>query len=90
VNPADLIFSTDLRPGELDMYVHYGCRDEFNMDADDESFAWLASQKGIPVTVARQPDGNRGPRFFRENLPCGFLWPGRHLLPPADLGLPSP
>ena len=81
-NPADLIFSTDLRPGELAIYVHSGCRDEYNFDAQDESFVWLAVQKGVEVTVARDPDGNHGPRYFRDNLPCAFLWLGRYLVPP--------
>lgn len=87
-NPADLIFSTDLRAGELDIYVHYGGRDEYNFDAQDESFAWLAAQKGVPITLARDPDGTHGIRYFRDNLPCAFLWLGQHLLPPSPLGSP--
>jgi hypothetical protein len=86
-NPADLLFSTDLRPGELAIYVHYGCRDSFNFDAQNESFVWLAAQKGVEVTVARDPNGNHGLRYFRDNLPRAFLWLGGHLLPPA---VPAP
>ena len=86
-NPADLIFSTDLRPGELAIYVHYGCRDEYNFDAQDESFAWLAAQKGVEVTVARDPD-EPGPRLLPRQRPLRFLWLGRSLVPPAALPPP--
>jgi hypothetical protein len=84
-NPADLIFSTDLRPGELDIYLHYGCRDEYNFDAQNQSFAWLAALKGVPVTTAADPHGNHGIVYFRDNIPHGFLWLGQHLLPPVAL-----
>jgi len=82
-NPADLLFSTDLKPGELAMYVHYAGRDEFNFRAQDQSFAWLAAQRGIAVPLARDPQGRHDPRYFRNNLPCAFLWLGRTLLPPT-------
>ena len=59
-NPADLLFSTDLRPGELAMYVHYPGRGEWNFDAQDQSFAWLAAQRGIAVTLVER--SGRAPR----------------------------
>lgn len=76
-NPADLIFSTDLRAGELAIYVHYAGRDEWNFDAHAESFAWLAAQKGVGVTLIRDPDATHGPRYFRDDLPCAFIWLGQ-------------
>ncbi len=82
-NPADLIFSTDLRAGELAMYVHYAGRDEWNFDAQNQSFAWLAAQKGVGLTLVSDPDATHGPRYFLRNLPCAFLWLGRNLLPPT-------
>ena len=82
-NPADLLFSTDLRPGELAMYVHYPGRGEWNFDAQGESFAWLAAQRGIAMTLVSDPAGRHTPRYFRDNLPCAFLWLGRNLLPPT-------
>lgn len=82
-NPADLLSSTDLKPGELAMYVHYDGRDEFNFRAQDRSFAWLAAQRGIAVPLARDPQGHHDPRYFRHNLPCAFLWLGQTLLSPT-------
>jgi S-formylglutathione hydrolase FrmB len=83
INPADLLFSTDLRPGELPMYVNYPGRGEWNFDAQDESFAWLAARKGIGLTLVNDPDARHSPRYFRENVPHALRWLGRNLLPPA-------
>jgi len=85
-NPADLILSTGLRPGELAMYVHYAGRDEWNFDAQDESFAWVAAQSGIEVTLVKEPEATHNSRYFREALPCAFLWLGQHILPPFCSG----
>ncbi len=46
VNPADLIFTTGLQPGELAIYIHYPGRGEWNFAAQAESFAWLAASRG--------------------------------------------
>jgi hypothetical protein len=80
-NPADLLFSTGLRPGELAMYVHYAGRDEWNFDAHNESFAWLAAQKGIGMTLVRDPNAHHGVLYFRHYIPCAFQWLGQYLVP---------
>jgi S-formylglutathione hydrolase FrmB len=82
-NPADLIFSTDLRPGDLFMYVNYPGRDNFNFDAQAESFCWLAAQNGIEVTSVCDPRGTHSLAYFRNNIRPLFLWVGRHLLAPT-------
>ena len=48
-------FPTGLQPGELAMYVNYPSRDNYNFDAQDQSFAWLAAQRGIAVELADIP-----------------------------------
>jgi S-formylglutathione hydrolase FrmB len=82
-NPADLIFTTNLQPGELAMYVNYPKRDNWNFDAQDESFAWLASLKGIPLTLACDPGGRHTLHYFRRNHLHAWCWLRRHLLPPT-------
>jgi S-formylglutathione hydrolase FrmB len=82
-NPADLIMSTNLRPGDLAIYVSYPGRDNFNFDAQAESFQWLANQRGIEVTAVRDPRGTHRPSYFRQNERAALLWLGQHLLPPA-------
>jgi S-formylglutathione hydrolase FrmB len=82
-NPADLIFSTGLQPGELAIYVNYPGRDNFNFDAQAESFQWLAAQRGIEVTLVRDPDAAHRLSYFRDNIRPTFIWLGQHILPPA-------
>jgi hypothetical protein len=89
VNPADLLFSTDLRPGQLAMYVHYAGRDEWNFDAQNLSFLWLASRKGVVPDVGVDPDANHGVRYFNDNIPVTFLWLGRTLAPPVAVAAPG-
>jgi hypothetical protein len=88
-NPADRLFTHDIRPGELAIYANYGGRDNFNFDAQVESFAWLASTKGIAVTLDRDPKGTHSFRSLRANTQRTLLWLGQHILPPTAEPLPS-
>ncbi len=82
-NPADLIFTTDLRPGQLAIYLNYGGRDGWNFDAQVESFAWLAASRGIAVETERVPHAGHTLRYFNHNHDSAYLWLGRHMLPPT-------
>jgi S-formylglutathione hydrolase FrmB len=81
-NPADLLVSTDLQPGELAMFVHYAGRDNYNFDAQDKSFAWLAAQRGIAVELAEDPMGRHNLPYIERAEPPAYLWLGRHMLRP--------
>jgi S-formylglutathione hydrolase FrmB len=81
-NPADLLFSTDLKPGELALYVNYPAEDNWNFDAQDQSFAWLANQKGVEVTLVSAPRAKHTLRYFRSQQRPAFCWLARHILPP--------
>lgn len=83
VNPADLLFTTDLRPGELALYINYAARDNWNFDAQAESFAWLASTRGIAVDLERVPRARHNVRYFRTQHPRAYRWLAAHLLPPT-------
>jgi hypothetical protein len=82
-NPADLLLTTDLCPGELAMFVNYGGRDNWNFDAQNESFLWLASLKGITVTIDNDPPGQHDLPYFNRNHRRAYAWLGRHVLPPT-------
>ena len=82
-NPADLLASTGLQPGELAIYVNYPGRDNYNFDAQDQSFAWLAAQRGVAVELAEIPCGRHNLPYIERALPLAFLWIGRHVLPPT-------
>ncbi|WP_074317367.1 alpha/beta hydrolase [Singulisphaera sp. GP187] len=84
-NPADLIFTTDLQPGQLDIYLHYPGDDNYNFDAQARSFAWLAAQKGVEVTLECAPNGHHNLPYFRANHAAAYRWLSHHLLPPAPL-----
>jgi S-formylglutathione hydrolase FrmB len=82
-NPANLIASTDLRPGELDIYVNYGGRDNYNFDSQDQSFAWLAARRGVAVELTCVPGAYHDLPYFEGAEPPAFHWLGQHLLPSA-------
>ena len=82
-NPADLLATTDLRPGELSIYANYPGRDNYNFDAQAQSFAWLAARRGIIVDLACLPRYCHTLTYIEAAEPAAYLWLGRHLLPPV-------
>ena len=85
-NPADLLETTDLRPGELAIYVNYPGRDNYNFDSQDRSFAWLAGRRGVALTLGDVPKARHNlPYFEGAELPA-FEWIGRQVLPPVPRG----
>jgi S-formylglutathione hydrolase FrmB len=82
-NPADLLFTADLRPGQLAIYAHYPGQDNFNLDAHAQCFQWLAAQKGVEVTLACDPEGTHNHSYFRDNICPVLAWLGPHILPPG-------
>jgi hypothetical protein len=69
-NPIELLDRTALRDGQLQMYIAYGGCDEFNVDAQVESFLYLAHFRGIGIGVGYAPHG-------RHNLATAHaLFPG--------------
>ena len=81
-NPADLLSSTDLKPGELAVYVNYAGRDNWNFDAQDQSFQWLAAQRGVAVTLECAPGARHNIPYFRSNHVRAYAWLSGHLPPP--------
>jgi S-formylglutathione hydrolase FrmB len=69
-NPIEMLETFDVQPGQLDLYVGYGGKDQFNLDAQVESFLYVAKQRGLCVTVGYDPKG-------RHDLETGLrLFPG--------------
>jgi S-formylglutathione hydrolase FrmB len=68
INPYELMDRYDLRNGELNIYIAYGGKDEFNIAAQVESFIHHAHERGIELTVDYDPNGKHdlatGLRFF--------------------------
>jgi len=82
-NPADLLTSTDLRPGELAIYVNYPDRDNYNFGAQAESFAWLAARRGVAIDLSHAPKAHHSLAYIEAAEPPAYLWLGHHILPPA-------
>ena len=88
VNPADQLFRPGLPPGELAIYVNYPGKDNYNFDAQAESFAWFARQNGIALTLECDPCARHSLAYFRANHVARYRWLACHLPPPVDLGAP--
>ena len=82
-NPYDVLSATDLRNGELAIYINYPARDNYNFDAQDQSFAWLAARRGVAVELAEFPGAQHNLGYIQRAEPPAFLWLGHHMLSPA-------
>jgi S-formylglutathione hydrolase FrmB len=82
-NPADLLFRLP-PPVETPILLCYGGRDQFNMDAQGASFAWLAQCQGTHVDVRYDPQGDHTPTSFRPAQRQVLEWLGQWLAWPAE------
>lgn len=80
-NPIEMLDIYNVRPGELSMLVAYGGRDEFNIDAQVESFLFLAQRRGLCVQVLHDPNGRHDIATGRRFLPAILAWLGPQLAP---------
>lgn len=83
VNPGDLMFTTGLQGHELAIYLNYPGRDNWNFDAQAESFSWLAAQRGIPITLERAAGARHNLSYFVHQHRPAYTWLAQHLLPPT-------
>jgi S-formylglutathione hydrolase FrmB len=86
-NPIELIDRTKLRNGELEMFIGYGGKDEFNIDAQVESFLYMCKNRGIGVTVVYDPNGHHNAATAFECLPDFIEWLAARLAP-YSVGVP--
>ncbi len=82
-NPADLLSTTCLRPGELAIFVDYPALDNFNFDAQGQSFVWLAARRGVAVDTNRAPHAHHDLFYIEAAEPRAYRWIGRHIIPPS-------
>jgi S-formylglutathione hydrolase FrmB len=82
-NPIELLDTLDVKPGQFNFYVGYARYDEFNLDAQAESFLYRAKQKGIEVTVGYDPNGRHNPATALRLLPGVIEWLRPKLAPYA-------
>lgn len=80
-NPIEMIDAYRLRPGELEMYVAYGGQDQFNIDAQVESFLYFAKWRGLEVGVGYDKKGRHDLATARRLAPGMFEWLAPRLAP---------
>ncbi len=80
-NPLELVLKTGLRNGDLSMFVGFGGRDEYNIDAQVESFLYYAKFKGLGVAVAFEPDGRHDGITAMKLLPSAIRWLAPQIAP---------
>jgi S-formylglutathione hydrolase FrmB len=83
-NPIELMDVYDLKDGELNLYVAYGGKDEFNIPAQVESFLYRARQRGISVGVGYDPKGRHNAETGRRLLPAALEWVAPRMMPVGD------
>jgi hypothetical protein len=73
-NPIEMIDRLQVQPGELCMYVAYGGKDEFNIDAQVESFLYMARWRGLKVKVGYEPKGHHSLATAKKLFPGVIEW----------------
>jgi S-formylglutathione hydrolase FrmB len=73
-NPIEMLDAYDLKEGELQMLVAYGGKDQFNIDAQVESFLYRARERNLTVHVLYDPRGKHDVRAALSFLPGAVDW----------------
>jgi S-formylglutathione hydrolase FrmB len=73
-NPAEMLATYNVKPGELEMFAGYGQRDEFHFDAQTESFAAVARGRGLTVQTVMVPGGRHDKETASRMLPAFVEW----------------
>src|SRR5260370_24427416 len=80
-NPIEMLDAYDVREGQLSMFVAYGAKDQFNLDAQIESFLYVAHQRGLTVTVLHDPKGKHDRRTALRFVAPAIAWLAPQLAP---------
>jgi S-formylglutathione hydrolase FrmB len=80
-NPIEMLDTYNVQPGQFDMFIAYGGKDQFNIDAQVESFLWLAEARGLCVGVNYDPKGRHDLRTGLKLFPGVVEWLAPRLAP---------
>jgi pimeloyl-ACP methyl ester carboxylesterase len=80
-NPIEMVDRLGLHEGDLEMYVAYAGKDEFNIDAQVESFLYLAKCRGLTVGVGYDAHGHHSLATVKRLAPGIIEWLGPRLAP---------
>lgn len=80
-NPIEMLDLYNVQPGQIEMYIAYAGRDQFNIDAQVESFLYRARQRGLCVGVGYAPKGRHDRATAFQLMPGLFEWLAPRLAP---------
>ncbi|MER3415322.1 MAG: hypothetical protein C4297_03790 [Gemmataceae bacterium] len=83
-NPIEMIDRLGIKPGEFDLFVGYAGQDEFNLDAQAESFIYMCRSRGLEITVWCDPKGRHNISTARRMIAPAKDWLAKKL---ADQGI---
>ena len=86
-NPFEMLASRDIRPGEFNLFVGYGLKDEFNIDASAASFVDEARRRGLAVDTLVLPDGRHNVATAVDMVPAMNRWLLERLGPSTPEGV---
>ncbi|GIW80260.1 MAG: hypothetical protein KatS3mg105_2067 [Gemmatales bacterium] len=73
-NPTEMISRLGIGPDTHNLYIGYGGKDEFNIDAQVESFLYVAREHHLPVRVDFIPNGRHNLDTAIRFLPNIIDW----------------
>jgi len=88
-NPIEMLDRYRLQEGELAMFIAYNGKDEYNIDAQVESFVYLARGRGLTVDGVYDRNGKHLMPDMVKHLPAVFDWLAPRLSPYSPPG-PEP
>ena len=78
-NPYELVDRLDVRDGQFDLFISYGRQDEYNVDAQVDSFLHKASERHLNIWVRYDPDGHHSSPYVNKCMPDVFVALGERL-----------
>jgi len=97
-NPVEMLETYNVQPGDLRMFIGYAGKDEFNIDAQVESFLYFARMRGIEPYVVFDPKGRHRTETGVKMMPQFGAWltplikpyaPGLNADPANNIGTPK-
>ena len=84
-NPVEMLAAYDVKPGELKMFIAYAGKDEFNIDAQIDSFLFIAKQRGLEVDTVFDPKGHHDMQTGLKMFPQFAAWMNEQIKPYAPV-----
>jgi pimeloyl-ACP methyl ester carboxylesterase len=78
-NPIEMLDIYDVQPGQFSLYIAYAGKDQFNIDAQVESFLYVARHRGLDIAVAYEPNGKHDRATVEKLRPAILRWLGHQL-----------